>query len=310
MKARGKSLDDMVGEMDNDEIATAFMQFADVLNADESEEPILAPGPRAAMFQWMAEIRAEAELKAFGIKPRSKALLYGPPGTGKTTLAWHLAARLGIPLVRIRTESVVEKWVGGTGMNMGALWSLIDRHASEAVFFFDEIDSLAGKREGGQSSDKERNSYLNIMLQRFERSGAVIIGATNRHEEIDPAMWRRFDMQISVDLPEADERFAIIKRYAEPLNPPEDAIEFLVDLTAGASPALLRSLLEGMKRALVVWPRIRRDHTDAKAILSTILASLTPPPEIKLPPLWNVDFSPRSPATALERLAWPWERAA
>lgn len=308
---RGASLDDMVDGLDHEDLTNAFGRFADVLSAADSEEPILAPGPRAALFTWMAEIRAAEELKAFKLKPRSKALLYGPPGTGKTTLAWHLAARLGLPLVRVRTESVVEKWVGGTGMNLGALWTLVDRHASEAVFFFDEIDSLASKRgDGTQGADKERADYLNIFLTRFERSEAVIIGATNRHEQIDPAMWRRFDMQISVDLPESEERFAIIKRYAEPLMPSDDAIDFLVDLTAGASPALLRALLEGMKRAVVVWPRIRRDHADVRAVLETILVSLVPPPEINPPPLWKADLSRNAPATALERLEWPWERAA
>lgn len=301
-------LDELVG-VGGGELTDTFMRFADVLNAEDSEEPILAPGPRAALFAWMAEIRAAEELKAFGLLPRCKALLYGPPGTGKTTLAWHLAARLGLPLVRIRTESVVEKWVGGTGMNMGALWTLIDRHASEAVYFFDEIDSLVRKRGGEQASDKERADYLNIMLQRFERSSAVIIGATNRHDDVDPAMWRRFDMQISVDLPESEERWAILKRYAAPLDPPDEALDFMVELTAGASPALLRSLMEGMKRAVVVWPRIRRDPTDVRAILETIIASLTPPPEIDPPPLWRADLSPKAPATALERLAWPWERA-
>lgn len=292
------------------ELEHAFAQFGDVRKAADSEEPILAPGPRAALYGWLTEIRHAEELTAVNVMPRRSALLYGPPGTGKTTMAHHLAARLGLPLVCLRAENIQSKWVNQTGEQIGQLFTLIDRYADQAVFFFDEFESLAYKRSGEQASDKERGSYLNILLRRFERSTAVRLAATNRQDQIDPAMWRRFDMQISVDLPGEDERFAILKRYAAPFEPSDDALEMLTDWTAGASPALLRALMENMKRSLVIWPKLRRDPNDVRAVVEQAVLSVAPPEEIRTPPLWAAKLDTAESRAALAALGWPWAKAA
>ena len=75
-----------------------------------------------------------------------------------------------------------------------------------------------------------------MLLRRIERFDGIALAATNRQDFLDSALWRRFDMQISVDLPGADERFAIIRRYAAPYEPSDDDVDLLVDLTTGASP--------------------------------------------------------------------------
>ncbi|MBA8912067.1 AAA family ATPase [Methylorubrum thiocyanatum] len=76
-------------------LRTELGPLADVRESKDAEEPILGVRVRAAILGWLAEIHAADDLAAVGVKPRSTALLYGPPGCGKTTLAHHLAARLG-----------------------------------------------------------------------------------------------------------------------------------------------------------------------------------------------------------------------
>ncbi|MFN3349087.1 AAA family ATPase [Pseudorhodoplanes sp.] len=186
----------------------------------EAEEPILAPGPRAALFEWMTEIHLAGELAAAGLKPRRTALLYGPPGCGKTTWAHHFAARLGLPLACVRSESLIHSYLGSTGQNIGQLFDAMSKTEGRVVIFFDEVDALGARRMNDQGASVERANSLNVLLRRIERFDGIALAATNRHDFLDSALWRRFDMQISVDLPTEDERFAIIKRYAAPFEPP------------------------------------------------------------------------------------------
>lgn len=286
-------------------VKQAMSRFADVLMPGDAIEPILAPAVRVSIFEWLAELRAEEALAEVGCKPRRTALLYGPPGTGKTTLAHHLSARLGLPLVCVRSESLIDRWLGATGQNLAALFDAMEKIDGRAVIFFDEVDALGGKRMNDQGASVERASSLNVLLRRIETFGGMALAATNRQDTLDTALWRRFDMQISVDLPGPDERFAILRRYAAPFDPPDDDVDLLVDLTAGTSPALLRGLMEGLKRALVIGPRIGRPINDPVAVFRSVVAAVAPPPELAPRPLlWSEPDAVR----AVARLSWPMVR--
>ncbi len=281
----------------------ALAKFADVLMPQEAEEPILAPAVRAAVFEWLTEVRAADDLKAVGIKPRRTALLYGPPGCGKTTLAHHFSARLGLPLACVRSESLINSYLGSTGQNIGQLFDAMAETEGKVVVFFDEVDALGGRRMNDQGASVERANSLNVLLRRIERFDGIALAATNRQDFLDSALWRRFDMQISVDLPGADERFAIIRRYAAPFEPPDDDVDVLVDLTAGASPALLRALMEGVKRTLIVGPKTGRTIDDPVSVFGSVVAAVAPAPEYAPPPLWE-----SADLKEVADLEWPMRR--
>jgi len=290
-----------------DDIKRALSKFADVLMPQEAEEPILAPNVRAAVFEWLTEVRAADDLKAVGIKPRRTALLYGPPGCGKTTLAHHFAARLGLPLACVRSESLVSAYLGSTGSNIGQLFDAMTETKGKVVVFFDEVDALGGRRMNDQGASVERANSLNVLLRRIERFDGIALAATNRQDFLDTALWRRFDMQISVDLPTEDERFAIIKRYAAPFDPPDEDVDLLVDLTSGASPALLRALMEGVKRTLIVGPKTGRKIDDPVEVFAAVVAACAPAPEYEPPPLWNLHGVPGA-IPSLASMTWPMPR--
>jgi len=281
----------------------ALGHMAQVLSPHEAEEPILAPTVRQAMFYWMAEIRAADELKRAGLKPRTTALLYGPPGTGKTTLAHHLAARLGVPMVLVGAESIFKPYLGQSEDAMKKLFDALESAPSPCLLFMDELEAIGGNRNlnTGGGADNARGSTLGVLLRRIETYDGYAIGATNRQQDIDPALWRRFHLQISVDLPGPDERFAILKRYSLPYDIRDDDLDLLTDLTAGASPALLRGLMEGMKRTLIIGPRINRPVSTAVEVFSTIVQSVALPPEMAQPELWKGDKQLRE----LSAMAWP-----
>jgi hypothetical protein len=144
-------------------------------------------------------------------------------------------------------------------------------------------------------------------LRKIEEFRGVLLGATNRPEDIDPALWRRFGLQMVVDLPTEDERFAILARYLSPFVLPDDALDVFVDLTDGASPALLRGLMEGLKRSLVLAPRMNRPAAALESSLRGILVALQPPPEIPPPALWGAT---ESALAELASVQWPPERPA
>jgi hypothetical protein len=294
-----------VASVDRDTVSRALeglKKFAEILLPEDVDEPILAPSVAHAVHEWMVEINNAAELEAAKVQPRRLALLYGPPGTGKTTLAHHLAARLGLPLIAVQSERIVGKYLGQTGERLGDLFDQLKAVERHCVLLLDEFDALGMKRtEGKQGVEQERNQALTVLLRRIEGFRGVGLAATNTKDIIDAAMWRRFGLQISVDLPGENERFAIIRKYALPFDFEDSAIDILVTITRGCSPSLLRQLMEGMKRTLVLAPKLHFDVDRPERVFAHVLASIAPPPEMEQPPLW---VDPRA-VGKVQGIAWP-----
>lgn len=283
----------------------ALKTYSQVLHPKDAEEPILSDPVRSAIYEWLTEINMKDELKAAGLTPRRTALLYGPPGCGKTTLAHHLAARLGVPLVTIGAEHIVSAFLGASGQNVGRIFDALAQVNGQCVVLFDEIDAIASARTNSSAgADRERNATLTVLLRRIEMFDGICMAATNVPDIIDPAMWRRFGIQIDVALPGEDERFAILSRYLDPFFFDGETMELLTGLTAGASPSLLRQLMEGVKRSVIMGAKLKRDVSKPVPVFRQIVASITPPPECQTPQLWGV----KTAVERLENITWPPKR--
>ena len=290
-------------DLEPEKLQQAFGGMGELLMPGEAQTPILGKAVRAALHQWLFEINASEELSAVGLKPRTRCLLSGPPGCGKTTLAHHICARLGIPILVVQSHEIIGPYLGESGGRLGKLFKSLRRQSQEVGLFFDEFDAMAKSRAdlGSQGADNERTNITIALLQEFDRYGGMIFAATNQAQIIDPAIWRRFNMQIEIGFPGPEERFAIVKLYLAPYLAEDETVLALANVFDGASPALIREGCEAIKRSLVLGPKIGLP-TDLPSILTRFSASSSPAEGQPVPPLWQ---DPRGAAQKAKAAAWP-----
>jgi cell division protease FtsH len=177
-------------------------------------------------------------------------LLVGPPGTGKTLLARAVAGEAEVPFFSITGSDFMEMFVGVGASRVRDLFESAKR-AAPSIVFIDELDSIGRMRGAGLGGGHdEREQTLNQLLSEldgFEPShNVVVMAATNRPDILDPALLRpgRFDRQITVDMPTASEREAILKIHSRNKPLAEDVdLESLARGTPGFSGADLENLL-------------------------------------------------------------------
>lgn len=147
---------------------------------------------------------------ARAVKPGYRSLFFGPPGTGKTLTATLLGASVGVDVYRIDLSMVVSKYIGETEKNLAGVFDQAQN--KNWILFFDEADSLFGKRtQTSNSNDRHANQEISYLLQRIEDFPGVVILASNIKANIDEAFARRFQSIIYFPLPDEVERLRLLK---------------------------------------------------------------------------------------------------
>jgi len=146
------------------------------------------------------------------IKPGYRILFHGPPGTGKTMTACLLGKYTNRDVFRVDLSMVVSKYIGETEKNLSKLF---DKAAhKDWILFFDEADSLFGKRTNVRDAhDKYANQEVSYLLQRIEAHEGLVILASNMKGNIDSSFTRRFNTIIEFENPEVKERLKLWQNY-------------------------------------------------------------------------------------------------
>jgi hypothetical protein len=193
---------------------------------------VLAPGALQQLRALCARVEhREQVLGAWGFGAKlanglgTNALFAGPSGTGKTLAAEIIAAELGVPLFKVNLANLVSKYIGETEKNLQIIFEAAEE--SHAALFFDEADSLFGKRSAVRDShDRYANLEISYLLQRMETYRGLAILATNLLQNLDEAFVRRLAFTIHFPLPGEKERERIWRNIwpsAAPLSGDVDA---------------------------------------------------------------------------------------
>ncbi len=165
------------------------------------------------------------------VKPGFRTVFFGPSGTGKSLTAALLGQQLGIDVYRIDITKIVSKYIGETAKNLENLFKQAEN--KNWILFFDEAESLFGKRTtGGSVNDKYANQEVGYLLQRIEDYPGIVIIATNLKSQMDDAFLRRFQNYIHFPQPEQDLRE---KLWRNSFNNGHEGIQLDIDYKKLAS---------------------------------------------------------------------------
>lgn len=152
------------------------------------------------------------ELKNAGLEPVSKVLMSGPSGTGKSTAAEVIANELSLPLYRVNTAQLLSSYLGDTSKNVDIIIQFV--RTNRVVLLIDEFDSIGNTREENNDIGEMRR-IVNTLLQSLDawENRGILIATTNRIDDIDDALMRRFDYNIRFNLPDESQRIKLWQRY-------------------------------------------------------------------------------------------------
>ena len=237
------------------------VRFSDVAGLKEEKEEV------AELIDFL---KSPKKFQKLGARIPKGVLLVGPPGTGKTLLAKAVAGEANVPFYFISGSDFVELFVGVGASRVRDMFKEAKRNAP-CLIFIDEIDAVGRQRGSGiGGGHDEREQTLNQLLTEMDGFGAnegiIIIAATNRPDVLDPALLRpgRFDRQVTVSLPDTEEREAILKVHARDKILASDVdLKSISRRTSGFSGADLENLLN---EAALLAVRKNQDNITIKDI--------------------------------------------
>ena len=200
---------------------------------------------KSQLQQLQAVIEDPESARRFGVDPPTGLLLAGPPGTGKTTIAKVLAAQARCSFYPISGADVMSKWVGESERNIRQLFERA-RENRPSIVFIDEIDALAGRRGEVAVHDTQVNQLLAEIDGIAGQRGVFVIGATNRPDQIDPALLRggRLSRTVVLGLPDEQGRLAILRLHSQRMPTRAVDLEDIARKAEDFSPADLKALCQ------------------------------------------------------------------
>ncbi|XP_076219813.1 spastin isoform X4 [Aptenodytes patagonicus] len=179
--------------------------------------------------------------------PARGLLLFGPPGNGKTMLAKAVAAESNATFFNISAASLTSKYVGEGEKLVRALFA-VARELQPSIIFIDEVDSLlCERREGEHDASRRLKTEFLIEFDGVQSSGEdriLVMGATNRPQELDDAVLRRFTKRVYVSLPNEETRLILLKNLLSKQGSPltQKELAQLARMTDGYSGSDLTAL--------------------------------------------------------------------
>lgn len=183
------------------------------------EDLVLSEVNRRACEELIEEQRRASVLRAHSLEPRHRVLLSGPPGNGKTSLAEAIAEALALPFFVVRYEAMIGSYLGETAARLKRVFDY--SRTTPCVLFFDEFDAV-GKERGDEHETGEIKRVVTSLLMQMDDlpSYTIAVAATNHSELLDRAVWRRFQLRLSLKAPTRIELSAYFQRFIDQMAEP------------------------------------------------------------------------------------------
>jgi len=183
-----------------------------------------------------------------GIVPTNRILFCGPPGCGKTLTANAIAGELNMPIAYVKLDGMISSYLGQTGTNIRKIFEFVKN--KRIMLFLDEFDTIAKKRDDSNELG-ELKRVVTTFLQNLDAMPAnvLLVAATNHHHLLDPAIWRRFNVSILLELPTEKQRMEIINNSLQNI-----LSGYIIDkkilnvLTQGMSGAQIDNFLQSLAK--------------------------------------------------------------
>jgi transitional endoplasmic reticulum ATPase len=208
-----------------------------------------------------------------GIDPPKGVLLHGPPGTGKTLIARAVANEVDATFITVDGPEIMSKYKGESEERLRDVFERASEEAP-AIVFFDEIDSIAGKRDdGGDVENRVVGQLLSLMDGLDARGDVIVIGATNRVDTLDPALRRggRFDREIEIGVPGEAGRRQILDVHTRRM-PLADDVD--LDRIAARTHGFVGADIEGLAQEAAMTALRRARESDAAALDDVTVAKV------------------------------------
>ncbi|WP_218583508.1 anti-phage ATPase IteA [Pseudomonas sp. C1C7] len=230
----------------------SHLHTVDVSHPKEDDAPLLLPSAIASRIgEFIANVQRYDELARVNAAMPSRLLAYGLPGTGKTKLARYVAAKLNLPLLTVRCDTLVSSLLGQTSRNLRRVFEFAQQRP--CVLLLDEFDALASAR-GNERDVGELQRVVIALLQNIDAitESTVVIAATNHDRLLDPAVWRRFGFRVPMPIPDTALRKQLWAQFLLPYTIEGIDLNHLADISAGITGSNIEQVCLDTKRATVL----------------------------------------------------------
>lgn len=244
----------------------SLLELYEIVYSETTLDEVILPGNQKTIIQqFVDEQNNAANLKKHNIPAANRLLLCGPPGCGKTMTAYAIGNALNIPIAYVRLDGLVSSYLGQTSTNLRKVFDSVKNQ--RIILFLDEFDAIAKKRDDTNELG-ELKRVVTTLLQNFDNlpSNVILIAATNHEHLLDPAIWRRFNFTITLDLPALEQRKALIQNGLSKydINAKID-IGAIAKVTEGMSGALIEELMLAAAKKFLIEGTLKT--ADVTAIL-------------------------------------------
>lgn len=251
---------------------SSFELFELLFPTERFDQVVLSKNIKRKLNEIISERSKLKDMEKHNISATNRILFCGPPGCGKTLSAKALANELNLPMAYVRLDGLISSLLGETSVNLRKVFEAVN--GKEIILFLDEFDAIAKKRDDSQELG-ELKRVVTSLLQNFDTlsSSVILVAATNHPQLLDPAIWRRFNSVITIELPDYEQRAELINFYINKYSIKGNFdIMMLSKLTSGMNCSQLEEFVVEVGKYQIINELNVVEMNDAVTILINILS--------------------------------------